>query len=105
MSIEDAISETNAICELVYGDPVNAEARQAIIDAILADARTHGRQVDQNRVRASIPRWVPPRLIGATYNAMRTRNLLVRDGWTTNLDAKGRNVGKPARLYTYTGEL
>jgi hypothetical protein len=55
--------------------------------------------VDPNRVRDRIPSWVNPRVVSATYNALRTRHVLEVDGWTVNTDTKGRNVGKPQRTY------
>ena len=90
------------VCELVYGDPMHAAERQAVIDAIATVARRDG-DTDPNRVRPLIPSWVGPRVISATWGAL--RNLLKPIGWTTNTDAKGRNVGKPQRVYVVVGDL
>jgi hypothetical protein len=95
----------SSVCELVFGDPIHARERAAVIDAIRQDAAGHDRQVDPNRVRSLIPPWVGPRVVSATYNALRTRGLLVRQGWTQNEDRRGRNVGKPQSVYRWTGEL
>ena len=92
------------VCELVFGDPMHAAERQAVIDAIVAVARRDG-DTDPNRVRPHIPSWVGPRVVSATWGALRNRGLLEPIGWTTNTDAKGRNVGKPQRKYRVVGEL
>lgn len=95
----------SSVCELVFGDPLHQRERTAVIDAIVADARAHGREVDPNRVRPTVPQWVNPRVTSAVYNALGTRRLLVFKRWATNDDRRGRNVGKPQRIYEWTGEL
>lgn len=92
------------VCALVFGDPRHAEERAAVIDAIETDAAAHSGHVDPNRVRALIPSWVNPRVVGATYNALRTRGRLVRDEFTTSTDRHGRNVGKMQPTYRLVGE-
>lgn len=93
------------VCELVFGDPVHERDRAAVVEAIRADAAAHDGEVDSNRVREALPTWVYPRSIGAVYNALRARGLLVANGYVTNTDTRGRNAGRPARLYRWTGEL
>lgn len=105
MSLEDAMTETRAICELVTGDPLKAEHRQAVVDAIRLVAERDG-VVDVNAVRPHIPSWVDPKVIAATYNGLRTRKVLVPTGEiVVNTDTKGRNVGKLQRIYRWVGDV
>lgn len=105
MTVEQlAFPTARGVCSLVAGDPLHERERAAVVDAIRDDAVEHFGQVNSNRVRERIPSWVAPQVIGATYNALRARGLLVDDGWTTNTDRRGRNSGKPARLYRWKGE-
>jgi len=95
-----AEAEINAITSLMDGDPVHARDRAAVVTAILNDGQSHNGQVDPNRVRDTLPPWVYPRSIGSTYRVLLHQEVLVFEGcWTENLDGKGRNVGKPQRLY------
>lgn len=96
------------LLETVYTNPTPLadRYRARIHDAIRLDAVLHGGQVDPNRVRARLvdatgDLVVDPRLLSAAYSGLRSRGVLVPDGWTTNTDTKGRNSGKPLRLYRY----
>lgn len=93
------------VCALVIGDPMHQREHQAVLAAIQADADAHDGLVNVNRVRPLIPAWVYPRVVSATYSALLNRRpaLLVPTGeWVSNTDAKGRNVGKPQRVYRLT---
>lgn len=91
------------VCELIIGDPIHQSEHRAVLAAIQADADEHGGEVIPNRVRPRIPAWVYPRVTSATYSALRNRGLLIPTGrWVTNDDAKGRNVGKPQKVYRLT---
>lgn len=92
------------ICELVFGDVTHVRERDAVVAAIRADADAHDGHVDPNRVRLLIPSWVGPRVVSATYSALRSRGVLARAEWTKSDDARGRNVGKPQRTYRWVGE-
>lgn len=95
-----AEAEITAITSLMDGDPLHARDRAAVVTAILTDGRSHNGQVDPNRVRDTLPPWVYPRSIGSTYRVLLHHEVLVFEGrWTENLDGKGRNIGKPQRLY------
>lgn len=90
------------IVELVVGDPSHERETRAVLAAIQADFDAHG-TVNVNRVRPHIPTWVYPRVVSATYGALRNRKLLVPTGeWVSNNDAKGRNIGKPQKVYKLT---
>lgn len=94
-----------AIAELMIGDPRNAEQVREVCKAIQADYDEHG-TVDINRVRPRIPSWVYSRLRSSTYSALRSRKILVHNGeWIENKDAKGRNQGKPQRVYVLTERI
>jgi hypothetical protein len=105
LSLEDAFRERNSICELVVGDPLHAEERQAVVSAIRLAYRMFG-EVNVNNVRPLIPSWVNPRVTSATYNALISRKLLVPTGeWTSSTDTKGRNTGKPQKVYSWHGDV
>lgn len=93
---------TAAVLDLIAADDIHARDRAAITEAILADGKAHGGEVDPNRVRDAIPAWVYSRVIGATYRVLATKGVLVPDGWVISTDVKGRNSGRPARKYRLT---
>lgn len=90
---------TGAVLDLVADDDVHARDRAAVVEAILADGRAHGGEVDPNRVRTEIPSWVYPRVVGATYRVLAGKGVIVPDGWVISTDTAGRNSGRPARRY------
>lgn len=98
------VDHTDAITALIYNDPIHARDREAIVEAIRADARAHDNNVNPNRVRVLIPSWVQPQLIGAAYRNLKVAGVLETGPWTVNEDAKGRNCGKPARTYQWVGQ-
>ena len=63
--------------------------------------------MDPNRVRASLTNeyglTVHPRMLSAQYGVLKARHMIVHDGWTVNTDTKGRNSGKPSRLWKWVG--
>lgn len=94
-----------AITELLIGDPRNAEQVREVCKAIQADYDQHG-NVNVNRVRPRIPSWVFSRIVSATYAGLRNKRILVPTGeWVVNDDEKGRNVGKPQKLYDLTERI
>jgi hypothetical protein len=91
---------TADILKLIDGDPLHESDRAAVVQAIFATADEHGGEINPNIVRPRIPTWVQPRVVGATYNSLAARGLIAWTGeWVTSDDARGRNSGKPARLY------
>lgn len=96
---------TTAVAGLMAGDPRHAEEFRVVFAAIQADYDAHG-TVDVNRVRPAIPSWVYPRVIGAAYSVLRNKEFLMPTGdWVTNTDAKGRNQGKPQKVYVLTERI
>ncbi len=97
------------LLDAVAGNPLADGYRRRIRNAIKADAAIHGGEVDSNRVRAALTGAhgleVDPRMLSATYGALRATGVLEFAGWTTNTDTAGRNSGKPARLWRLVGEL
>jgi hypothetical protein len=94
---------TADVLALVAGDPLHHRDREAVIDAILRVGRANGGRVDADRVREQLPRWVYPRVIGPVYRALACAGVLELDGWKVSEDRKGRNSGRPQRVYQLTG--
>ncbi|MFD4250402.1 hypothetical protein ACFWQL_11750 [Amycolatopsis thermoflava] len=92
-------AETASLLRLIAGDPLHAEDRAAVARAILAAAAADGGRVDPNQVRKRIPATVYPRVIGAVYQALARAGVLQSEGWTISDDRRGRNSGRPARVY------
>jgi hypothetical protein len=96
--------ETLAILDLINGDPIHANDRRRIVEAILGDARRHAGDVDPGRVREDLTNeWgltVYSRVLSATYQALTRRGVLTFRCWVDNTDVTGGNAGKPARAYT-----
>ena len=95
--------DTQAILDLIAGDPCHRRDRAAVVEAIRATAKAHHGQVNPNAVRPRIPASVQPRVIGATYNALAKAHVIAQDGWVKSTDAKGRNSGRPVRCYRWIG--
>ena len=96
-------SHTVAVLALIAGDPVHARDREAIVDAIRASVDYQG-LTSSNGWRPLLPAWVYPRVVGATVNALTKAGVLVPTGhWVTSDDIKGRNSGRPARVYRWNG--
>lgn len=91
--------ETAAILQLITGDPIHERDRCEVVAAIVAAADEDDGYVDANVVRAKLSGRVYPRVIGATYAALRRAGVLVPHGWTVSTDTAGRNTGKPCRTY------
>ena len=92
---------TQSILALIDGDPIHARDREAIVDAIRASVDDNG-CTSANHWRGLIPVWVYHRCIGATVNALAKGGHLTPTGdWVISDDARGRNVGKPMRVYRW----
>lgn len=87
---------------MIATDPIHGHDRATVEAAIRADAARHG-DIDPNRVRESLTNehglTVYPRVIGATYSALRQSGVIAPLGWTISTDTHGGNAGKPARTY------
>lgn len=92
-------ADTAAILDLIHGDPLHDRDRAAVIGAIVSVARDSGGVVDPNAVRERLAGLVFPRLVGAVYQSLAKRGVLVAEGWTISRDKVGRNSGKPCRRY------
>jgi len=94
---------TAAILDLIAGDPIHDRDREAVVDAIRAAVKPDG-TVSSNDWRGLIPAWVYSRVVGATVNALASRGVMVRTGeWVVSDDHRGRNSGKPTRVYRWLG--
>jgi hypothetical protein len=90
-----------AVTGLVAEDPSHAADVAEIVAAIELDASANSGEVNPNRVRQLLPSHVLPQAIGAVYSTLLRQGRLSEIGWTTNNDRRGRNDGKPIRLYSY----
>lgn len=82
---------------------VHAEDHKRIDAAMRKVARANEGFLDPNKVRAELTNkfglTVEPRVLSARYMYLRGRNIITRAGTIVNLDAAGRNQGKPMWLY------
>jgi hypothetical protein len=100
MAVDHATAD---LLDLIADSDNHAHHRAEVERVIWAVALDNGGHIDPNEVRARIPTWVQPQIVGPTYRAMTLAGDIEPDGWTTNTDARGRNSGKPARTYRATG--
>lgn len=105
LTLEDAITtpdrKKDSVLALVSGDHVHARDRAAVVDAIAESVRPDG-TTDANAWRPLIPLYVYPRVVGATVNALMKAGVLVPTGqWVVSDDRKGRNSGRPMRMYRW----
>ena len=97
------------LLDLIANDPSpwRVAERDRIVAAIATDAELHDGEVNANRVRRLLSNdhglTVNPRVLSATYSSLRSRGVLRVTGWTTSDDTRGRNGGKPTRLWLWVG--
>lgn len=93
--------DTARLLDLIAGNSDHEKDREAIVRAIRASVRPDG-TVCGNDWRPRIPRWVDPRVVGATVHALSRAGVLVATGsWAVSDDTCGRNSGKPTRIYRW----
>lgn len=90
---------TGSLLDLIADDHVHADDRAEIERVILAVALEYDGHIDPNIVRRRLPAWVQPQLVGPTYRALCLAGDIEPAGWTTSDDLRGRNSGKPSRIY------
>jgi hypothetical protein len=95
---------TGDLLDVIAGSDDHAHHRAEIERTIWAVALDYDGHINPNHVRARIPTWVQPQLVGPTYRAMTLAGDIEPDGWTTNTDTRGRNSGKPLRMYRIAPE-
>ena len=95
---------TGSLLDLIADSDNHAHHRQEIERVILAVALEHDGHIDPNTVRARLPAWVQPQLVGPTYRALSLAREIEPAGWTTSTDNRGRNSGKPVRTYRLVPE-
>lgn len=99
----DVAPDTDEMCARMLVE--HADAKQIVLDSIVAVARVNGGQVDPNAVRELLPSDLrPPQVIGAVYRMLRSDaglggRHLVQIGEVVSKDRHGRNSGKPSPLY------
>src|SRR5262245_3084484 len=99
---------TADLLSLVDADHLHAADRDRIDAAIEAVARADDGLVDPGRVRRLRCNdrgylEVSPRVLSARYFALRRAGVLEPAGWVVSDDKVGRNAGKPARTWRWTG--
>ena len=104
---EPITGDTRATVELVANDWRADEDWRRFFDACVSVARWAGggTEVDPNWVRAALTGadgdlMIAPRRLSAFYNRAAGKDgFLDFSHWGINDDAKGRNKGKPCRIY------
>jgi hypothetical protein len=109
LALDDAAEpisgETEATVDLVGRDWRAEEDWRRFREACLAAAAWSG-EVDPNDVRTRLTRdgelTIAPRRLSAFYHRAAGRDgFLEFSHWGTNGDVKGRNAGRPARIYKW----
>lgn len=102
--------DTGSLLDLIGNDwtPFAEDDRNLIARAIRDDAAANDGHVSSNRVRRAFARLPvlkqpKPQRIGPVYRALCLTGHLRVDGWEVSDDLAGRNSGKPARTYVWTG--
>lgn len=99
----DMLDQKDAVLDLIAGDPIHARDREVIVGAIRDSVRPDG-LVSANDWRDRLDGVVYPRVIGATVNALTKSGVLTPTGsWDISTDVKGRNSGRPVRVYRWHG--
>lgn len=102
MKVDDTIHD---VCELIVATPIHQRDVEQVVKAIYLDADANDGNIDPNRVRASLTNeygmTVYPRVIGAVYNSLVHKKVIAVAGWGVNEDRRGRNYGKPQRIYRW----
>lgn len=96
MSVDEM---TGSLLDLIV-DCWTHEAQRAEVERVIHQVADENLgRIDPNVVRARIPAWVQPQVVGPTYRALCRAKVIRPEGWVVSDDAKGRNSGKPARAY------
>lgn len=102
--------DTASLLDLVDSDwrPFAEADRNTIARAIRDDAQAHDGEVHPNRVRralAALPVLEQPKptRVGPTYRALCLSGALAKTGWDISNDTRGKNAGKPCRIYRWLG--
>ena len=98
---------TASLLALVSGDPIHAEDRRRVVEAIRQAAAIDSNVVDPNRLRWLLTdiygnSSVYPNVIGAVVQALAKRGVLTPDGWVVTTGSRSGNSGRPARRWRYT---
>lgn len=104
-----AVTQQEAVDAVNASTIVHGRDFEIIHSAIRRVAREAGGVVDPNLVREELTDsngdlTVYPRTIGAQYSGLKSLKVLQQVGWTTSTDRRGRNAGKPARMYRVIDE-
>lgn len=91
------------LLDAITTDPTHDEDAARVRAAIVAEAGAHDGLIDPNRVRERLTFHgaitVNPQVLSSTYSTLARSRVIVAAGYTRNLDRRGKNYGKPARLW------
>jgi len=98
---------TASLLALVSGDPIHAEDRRRVVEAIEQVAADFNNEIDPNVLRSWLTdehgnSTVYPNVIGAVIQALAKRGVLTPDGWVVTTGSRSGNSGRPARRWRYT---
>lgn len=101
-------AEALSLLDLISDDPRHDDDYDRFVAALRLVARHHGGRVSTNHVREELSNsWgltIEPRRFSTFYRrACKDGHIAWTGGYDTNTDQRGRNAGKPARLYEWTG--
>ncbi|WP_309132673.1 DNA methyltransferase [Brevibacterium sp.] len=101
--------QRDAVIDAVNGSThVHGDDQRRIEAAMRMVARANDGFLDPNKVRDALTNQhgltVDPRVLSARYSALAGRKVIKRAGSIRNLDAAGRNQGKPMWLYEVVDE-
>lgn len=92
---------TEAILERINGNDRYTDDRFEVVRAVLYVADQHDGRVSLNDVRLCLRHLRHPFVVGPTIQSLCRRGVLGVAGWEISDDSKGRNKGKPQRVYRY----
>lgn len=98
---------TASLLNLIAGDPIHADDRRRVVEAVQQVAADFGNVIDPNALRAYLTdrhgnSTVYPPVIGAVVRTLAVRGVLTPDGWVVTTGSRSGNSGRPARRYRYT---
>jgi uncharacterized alpha-E superfamily protein len=101
-------ARTASLLALIDGDPIHADDRRKVVEAIQQVAADFGGIVSPNHLRVLLTdrrgnSTVYPNVIGAVVRTLAARGVLTFDGWVVTTGSRSGNTGRPARRYRFHG--
>ncbi|WP_418061780.1 hypothetical protein [Pimelobacter simplex] len=102
-----AVEDDTADLLSLVADPSHPSAEfewRAFLGILAATASLHDGRLDQNDYREQLRGVVAPRRVGAFVNRAKAAEVIAEtDEWSVSTDVKGRNAGRPMRVYRWLG--